>query len=218
MTTLIYKFATDQKELKRIKEDMKKYQDEVKKHKSNPKKAMEIQKKMFALSGEQMRHSFSSMLWTFLPVILIFAWMNASIAYEPITPNTAFNITIHAENAQFTDSVPKIEVLGTESVKLEKEIVTVFTFKGTEGKYTLWFEKAGDKKSIEMIITDEQRYAGPLFDFKKSVLNKAVVSNKTVKPFGDDFSILGWHPGWLGTYIILTIGMSMGVRKLLNVY
>ena len=36
-------------------------------------------------------------------------------------------------------------------------------------------------------------------------------------PFGD-FSLFGWKPGWLGTYIILSIILSFVIRKLLKVH
>lgn len=218
LTTLIYKFATNQAELKRIKEDMKRYQEEAKKHsKTNPKKAMELQKKMFSLSGDQMKHSFSSMIYTFLPVILIFGWMSASLAYQPILPGQEFDITIYSENAQLT-SVPELKILDNKTVQLDNQLVTVFTLQGADaGKYTIQLEKAGVKNAFEVLITSEQRYYGPVFNFKNSILNKAVVSNAEVKPLGN-FSIFGWLPGWLGTYMILTIILSSLVRKLLKVY
>jgi uncharacterized membrane protein (DUF106 family) len=32
------------------------------------------------------------------------------------------------------------------------------------------------------------------------------------------FSLLGWHPGWLGTYIILSLIISLLLRKVMKVY
>ncbi len=217
LTTLIYKFATNQSELKRIREEMKKHQDEIKKHsKANPKKAMEIQKKVMSLSGEQMKHSFSSMIYTFLPVILIFGWMSSSLAFAPILPNNDFNITVYAENVKLT-TAPELTILNNATFAIDKQMVTVFTMQGASaGKYTIQLEKADVKQAFEILITDEQRYYGPVFAFK-NVLNKAVVSNAEVKPLGS-ISIFGWHPGWLGTYMILTLILSSLLRKAMKVY
>lgn len=217
LTTLIYKFATNQAELKRIREEMKKHQEEMKKHsKTNPKKAMEIQKKVMSLSGEQMKHSFSSMIYTFLPVILIFGWMSSSLAFAPILPNQDFNITVYAENVKLTSS-PELKLIGNTTFPVKTQMVTVFTIQGASaGKYTIQLEKADVKQAFEILITDEQRYYGPEFPFK-NVLNKAVVSNAEVKPLGN-ISIFGWHPGWLGTYMILTLLLSSLFRKALKVY
>jgi len=41
--------------------------------------------------------------------------------------------------------------------------------------------------------------------------------NKTVHPFGESFNLFGWYPGWLATYIILSIGLSTLFRKLFDV-
>ncbi len=216
ITTVIYKYASNQKELKRIKEEVKKYQEEIKKHRNNPKKAMEIQKKMFSLSGEQMKHSLSSMLYTFIPVILIFGWMSASLAFEPLSPGVPFNVTVYAENVNLS-SIPPLDVISSSQERDGKYLTTVYTLKGDAGEYTLWLEKAGERKSADIIISDKQSYLGPAFTFKNSVLNKAVVGNKDVKPLGS-VSLLGWHPGWLGTYILLSIVFTMLLRKLLKVY
>jgi uncharacterized membrane protein (DUF106 family) len=78
MTTLVYKFLTNQKEMKELKENMKAFQKQVKENKHDVEKVKNIQKEMMAMQMKYMRHSWKPMLYTFLPLILIFGWMRAT--------------------------------------------------------------------------------------------------------------------------------------------
>ncbi|HZX12304.1 MAG TPA: EMC3/TMCO1 family protein [Candidatus Nanoarchaeia archaeon] len=75
LTTIIYKFATDQHLMKAIRDEIKALQQEMKKEKENPKRILELQKTMWQKNMESLKHNFKPMLITFLPVILVFQWM-----------------------------------------------------------------------------------------------------------------------------------------------
>lgn len=75
LISIIYKYTSNQQEVKRIRDDMKALQAKVKENKDDKEKMMEIQKEIAGKSMEQMKHSFKPMLYTFLPVILIFYWL-----------------------------------------------------------------------------------------------------------------------------------------------
>ena len=62
--TIIYKYTTDQKELKVIKEKQKKLQKQIKASSKEPEKVAKLNKELMSLSGSQMKQSFSSMIWT----------------------------------------------------------------------------------------------------------------------------------------------------------
>lgn len=72
VTTLIYKFATDQSLMKQIKDDIKKYQEQLKQCKSDPAKSLEIQKQMMPLNSKLMMQSMKPMLITIIPFIVVF--------------------------------------------------------------------------------------------------------------------------------------------------
>jgi len=61
-------------------------------------------------------------------------------------------------------------------------------------------------------------YSIPEKIIKDSKLKTIVNGNQAVHPFGEKFNLFGWHPGWLATYIILSIGLSALCRKLFDVY
>lgn len=75
VTTLIYKYATDQELMKTIKEDVKALQAEMKTLKDKPEKLMEKQKEAMQKNMKMMTQSFKPMLITFIPVVFIFGWL-----------------------------------------------------------------------------------------------------------------------------------------------
>jgi len=79
--TIVYKLMTDQNLMKQLKDEMKELQNEMKELRNNPEKMMEVQKKAMQTNSKYMMQSMKSTLITFIPIILIFGWMNANIAY-----------------------------------------------------------------------------------------------------------------------------------------
>ena len=75
LSTLAYKFLTNQKELKSLKEDMKILREEQKKHKDNPDKIGTITQQMMEKNHKVMKHSMRPMLFTLIPILLVFTWL-----------------------------------------------------------------------------------------------------------------------------------------------
>lgn len=73
--TLVYKFMTDQKMMKELKDELKLLQKEMKELKDNPTKMMEVQKKAMEKNMKYMMHSMKPTIITFLPIIVIFSWL-----------------------------------------------------------------------------------------------------------------------------------------------
>jgi uncharacterized membrane protein (DUF106 family) len=220
LVTVVYKYTTNQREMKQIKGDLKKYQKEMRETKDT-KKLMVIQKKALDLNMTYMKSSFKSTLYTFIPIIIIFAWLNMHIAFAPILPNTEFTVT-----AQFGEGAKgNISIASTPELTLVngamQEIVdskAVWKLKGDAGEYKLTFDYNTEEYTHNVLITNVNEYSVPEKLIKDSKLKKIVNGNKAVHPFGEKFNLFGWHPGWLATYIVLSIGLSALFRKLLDVY
>ncbi len=73
-TTVVQKYATDQKTLKELKAEQKEIQKQMKEFKSHPEKIMELQKKQFKLMPKQMKLSMRALAYTGIPFILFFRW------------------------------------------------------------------------------------------------------------------------------------------------
>ncbi len=74
ITTLVQKYATDQKTLKEIKKEQKEIQKQMKEFKDHPEKLSHLQKKQFAMFPKQMKLSMRGIAYTGVPFILLFRW------------------------------------------------------------------------------------------------------------------------------------------------
>lgn len=219
MVTVIYKFATDQSLMKKLKSEMKSMQKEMKKLKDKPDKAMKYQKKIMQKNMEYMKHSLKPTLYTFIPIIIIFGWLNAHMAYQPIMPNTAFNVTAHFQSGSSGEitlqAIPELSILSNPTQLVDGQTVT-WTLEGDSGDYQLLFNYNNREFEKDLIITNGRGYAPPEKPVEESNLKQLVIQNKDVKPL-NGVSLFGWKPGWLGTYIIFSLIFSFVLRKLLKI-
>jgi len=74
ITTLIQKYATDQKALKELKQEQKILQEEMKKYRDNPAKISELSKKQLEFIPRTFKLTSRSVLFTGIPFILFFRW------------------------------------------------------------------------------------------------------------------------------------------------
>jgi uncharacterized membrane protein (DUF106 family) len=76
ITTVIQKYATDQKALKELKEEQKLLNEEMKKFRADPEKMMELNKKNMEIIPKTFKLTSRSILFTGIPFILFFRWFN----------------------------------------------------------------------------------------------------------------------------------------------
>jgi uncharacterized membrane protein (DUF106 family) len=84
IVTMVYKFVTDQKMLKALKEEMNLLQEDLKKFKDNPAKMMEAQKVLMEKNMKMMMHTLKPTLFTFVPLLIIFGWLSNVYKGVPI--------------------------------------------------------------------------------------------------------------------------------------
>jgi len=217
--------------MKRLKAEIKELQAEMKTLKDNPSKMMKVQKQAMETNTKYMMHSLKPTLFTFIPIILIFGWLNANMAYFPLIEGEEFSVL-----AQFDEGVDGfIEIDVPEGLRLlsdtRQEILddqAKWVLQGDAGDYSLSYTYDNKEFYHPLIITNgERRYADPDLDERelgldKSGLDKIMVSNDKVRPL-QGIPLIQSIPwiggfGWLGTYILFSIGFSIGLRRLLKVY
>src|SRR3989338_10197697 len=76
LTTIVQKYATDQKALKELKKEQKEIQKQMKEFKNHPEKVMELTKKQWKLMPKQMKLSMRALAYTGIPFILFFRWFS----------------------------------------------------------------------------------------------------------------------------------------------
>ncbi len=74
ITTIIQKYATDQKALKELRQEQKILQEEMKKYRDNPAKISELSKKQLEFIPRTFKLTSRSVLFTGIPFILFFRW------------------------------------------------------------------------------------------------------------------------------------------------
>jgi uncharacterized membrane protein (DUF106 family) len=236
LTVIIYKYTTNQQKLKSLQDEQKSLRDDMKKYQNNPDKAMKLQKRAMEISMEVMPESMKSMIFTFIPVIIIFGWLSMNLSYMPIMPGETFTTTV-----TFDKIVPGQITLNTsEGLELltpQKQDVTgtsaSWQLKGPEGKYHLFYSYGFETYNLTMQITGGRQSIIPmlgkqrkiLFLFpsgvgipEKSNIMQIKVDMKPIRPLGESFNIFNWHPGWLSIYIISSLVFTSLFRKYLKVY
>ena len=216
LIVVIYKFATNQKLMKDLKDELKAFQKQMKELKEHPEEVMKIQKKAMQTNMKYMMHSLRPTLITFIPIILIFSWLQASLAYDPLLSQKDFTATLDLAKGVTGDivvDVPRgLQVVGDEEREISDGTV-VYTFNGKEGEYLLTFSLNDRSYDKEIIIADERKYA-PVIEQYKGDINSITLSNEKTQVL----NLFGWRLGWLGAYIIFSIVFSVGLRRLFKVY
>ena len=208
----IYKWMTNQDDMKQLKTDIKKYQKQMKELRKEPEKMMEMQKKVTKLNMKYMKESFKPTLVTFIPIIIIFGWMNAHLYYEPINPLQEFDVDVIVDkNLKGNISVEVsegLDIIGESSKTVEND-KSVFTFKGDAGEHWMTFNFLDSSVQKNVLLTKELKYAPPIEKFEGNIKSVNIHQNKLKVLFG---------LSWLWTYIIFAVVFSMLLRKLLKVY
>jgi uncharacterized membrane protein (DUF106 family) len=226
ITTLIYKYTTDQKKLKELKKETKSCQEKLKLNASNPEKSLKIQGDMMKLNVEYMKSSFKPMFFTIIPVLLFFGWLGANLAFIPLQPETPFSINVTVlENVQAEISLilPSELSMDDEETKTAQINLGWQGIKGPVGQYDLILknEETQEEQIISVLITEEQKYLDPLKELNSPTFKKVVVNHQKLLPFKGIvvFENIFWigNFGWLGTYILFSLIFSTLLRKLLKI-
>jgi uncharacterized membrane protein (DUF106 family) len=219
---VITKFTTDQDLMKRLKGESKELQKQMKTLKEHPEKLMAVQKQQMEMSMKMMRQSFRPMIWTLIPILLIFGWMQDRLAYEPIMPDQEFSVKLQFEKGVgkllINASAPEGIIVTGATSKEVSDGVAIFTFRAEEeGHYTapgLNFNIDGKDYTKDVIVTAKRNYVAPIKQVRDGIVRSIETMHDKVKVIRiGTFSL-----SWLWSYIIFSIFFSSVLRKLLKVY
>lgn len=202
-----------------LKKKTKEYQAKMKKVRDDPDKMMKLQKEAMEFNLELMKHSFKPTLYTMIPILIIFGWLNAHMAFYNIAPQEQFTLTANYVEGFSGDAT--LDLIGDGAAIISNASQTiiegssVWVLQANEGNYKAQVTAGGATESKNILVSEDREYEEPFTSYDGAI-ESIELSNERVRPL-EPFSLLGWHPGWLGTYILLSIGMSIGLRKLLGV-
>ena len=215
--TVIYKFATDQRLMKELKTDMKMLQKEMKELKDHPEKIVAKQKLAMQKNMEYMKHSMKSTLFTILPIIIIFGWLNGTLGFEPINPGEDFTTNmefINGVQGTVRLEVPEGVIIVSEDIQEVSNSKASWILNAKEGEYLLIYKFNDQSFEKDVLITSGFGYKQPIKTIKDNVVKSISINQKKLKVM----NLFGWKLGWLGTYIIFSIIFSMALRKLMKLY
>ncbi|MBI4151972.1 DUF106 domain-containing protein [Candidatus Woesearchaeota archaeon] len=220
LSTVAYKYLTDQVKMKDLKEKQKEYQKRMKELRSEPQKMMEVQKEAMKTNMEYMKMSFKPTLFTMLPLLLVVGWMAGHLTYEPIYPQETYSMTAFFKegvsgNAELLVD-PGTEVLN-ERVQAVTGGVVTWNLRSVEGEHMLRVKIGAQEESRAVLVTKEVRYSEPVLTSKHSDIERLQLNYRPLKPLGEQ-SFFGWQPGWLGLYFIFSLVGSLAFRKVMKIY
>ncbi len=214
VTILVYKYTTDQVLMKNLKEELDKLNKDMRKYMNDKSKTAELHKQLWQKQGIMFRHSMTSTLITFLPIVILFSWLTAHLAFIPLTDGEQFTTTL-----TFSDYVGNVSLNVPNGMTVvdssTKEVMNNVQWRlsGKTGDYLLEW-KVRDKSYTKEVSIGKNVYTSPV-----TVVNDGIVKTITVNYTPRKIlNLLGWKIGWLGSYIIFALIFSLGLRKLLKVY
>jgi hypothetical protein len=217
LITFIYKLTTNQNLMKQLKDELKELQKEMKELKDKPEEMMKVQQKAMKTNMKYMGHSMRSTLVTFIPIIIIFGWMNAHLGYAALMPNEEFTATVEFDKisgGNITIDVPQDVTLISDRMRLQDSKDISWIMKADEGEYNLEFSYNGEKYEKPVIVTYGRDYYDPVKDINDNNIEEIRINNEKQIVL----NLFGWKIGWLGSYIILSIIFIMLLIKIFKVY
>lgn len=218
LITVAYKYLTNQKLMKEMKEKIKLHQKNMKEHRNDKQKMMQIQKEAMEVNMQYMMHSFKPTLITFLPLILIFGWLNANLAFDPIQPGQEFSSTIYFQEGAYGNVsivLPDgITFSDDRALQAVNNNAARWNLKGEAGEYVLEYTFNDVSYTKDVLITNQQKYAPVSKTLKDDVVKQITIDNPKLKALDLGFMKLGW----LGTYILFSLVLSIVLRKAFKIY
>ena len=218
IVTLIYKYTTDQKEMKRIKDQMKEFQKEMREHKNDQKKMMEINSEMMKINTTYMSKSMRSSFFTIVPAMGIFYLLMGMVAFLPIMPASTFTMTATLNSGYNASSLhitmPQGFTLLNTTVK--RQTVT-FEIKApnTTGNYTLNMKYANDTFPVSVAVSPTHR------EKATSKFSHGALRNAKINYNQRSIVQLPFWPhrlNWLWTYLIMAVIFGSLTRRILKVH
>lgn len=213
-TTLVYWLVTDQKKMKSHKKRMKEINKEMKNNKHDISKVQELQNELLKINGEYMKHSFKPTIITLIPLLILFGWMNMNLTYDPIMAGDNFTTTVDFVKGSYgniTIDVPEQITLYGEKTRQVGNEVSWLMSANESGEYDLVYTYGKETYYQEIIVGEPMNK--PTQTMKDSAITQISFDNKKLVVLNLGF----WTMGWLSIYIISSVLLSMGLRKLLKI-
>lgn len=229
-STLVYKFATNQKKMREIKERLKVLQKELREARGDQERMLKINSQIMKSHNEYSMQSMRSILFTFIPVMLVFIFLRAHVAYAPIHPGDTFTVLLdYRDQAALgstlvqvpngftllnTSNYTKSGFLGLGSRKGEAVLIRA---PNTSANGTITFSYGNETVNRSVMVTESNKYAQQSVSYRNGFLASAAIQYQGLRVFDVPW-LPGWLQGWLAVYIIFTLIFTNVFRTVLKVH
>lgn len=216
ISTAAYKIFTDQTLMKSLRDQQKSHQKSMKENRNNPDKLMRIQKQAMEANMQYMMQSMKPMIFTFLPIILIFGWANGHLLVEPLQPEIPFTGSVVLDQGIsgeiFVDTTEGL--VATNNTRIIDSERVDFEFNGVEGEYLATYTVNNNTYDQHIIIDPNHNYADPVQKVNDGTVKELRINqNKLIV-----MNLFGWKLGWLGAYIIIVMITSILLKKIFKIH
>src|SRR3989338_3076443 len=173
LSLLITKFTTNQVEMKRLKDELDANQKKMKSLRDKPNEMMQVQRETMTLHGQYFRHSMIPTFIMLIPLGLLFGWMGSHFGHQSLFPGEEFVIRAIAQEG-VTGNV-SLQIVGLNPENSTKEWADeqiIFSLNGPIGEYSARFESNAQVVEKDIIISEKQRYAPVLEEYKNPVFKE----------------------------------------------
>ncbi|MFT4250531.1 MAG: EMC3/TMCO1 family protein [Candidatus Woesearchaeota archaeon] len=207
----VYYFVTDQKEMRRLKGRIKDLQADMKKHRDNQKKVMQLQKNLLKLNGEYTKKSLKPTLYTLIPILIVFGWMAANLAFAPVLPGEEVVFVVEMREPAILTLVGDVQVDERTKETIERE--RSWRISASSSVNFSVQTQEGESITRELVISS---IPSANVESHDAPFRRSTIEYGKATPFGG-FSMFGYRPGWLFTYILYSIVLSILIRKVFRI-
>ncbi|MDD3263557.1 MAG: EMC3/TMCO1 family protein [Candidatus Nanoarchaeia archaeon] len=225
VTKIITKFTTDQSKLKSIREETKELQKKMKEalKKKDTKAYDKLQTRSLQLSQQQMQMSMKSLMYTFLPIILLFGLLRSNIANESLNIGDNLDIEIKLKEIKEVEIISKnnfstkdtLPVENNSNMIIPKTKIFTINLENIQFDENITIKTKNSSENIEIKTSKfETTDMLTIYKFKESDFSSAkVLLNEKIY-----FNFLFLKLNWFWTYFILAMIFNTLLTKLLKIY
>lgn len=212
--TLIHKFVVDQHKMKAAREQSKKLNTKFKNAmKENPDKAMKIQQQLMDVQKDIMFESFKPALITMIPVLILFAWINTHLTFEPILPGEDVTFTAQFKQAEGVAELQSQTLMVANQTTAIVDNKASWVISGPAGRHNVTVMYGDTSASREILISDNA-YLKPKQQVSIDPFRSLNLEQDSKEVLNLGFFTLNG----LWSYIVFSILFSIILRKVLGVH
>lgn len=234
---IIYKYASNQAGIRRVKDKIKAHLMEVRYYKDDLRIILRAQGKILRHNLTYMKYALKPLAVMIIPIIMLLAQMNLWYGYTPLKEGDSVFVAVKL-TGEMGDPMPNISLNLPEGLKSEGQ-----PFKDTfkrefdwrikvekTGNYTLRFASSSETVEKELLAASEEKLTriSPkrfdrnilqelLYPGEEPLPKNSPIKSIEIKYQPKSIPIFGWDIHWIIYYFVLAIAFGFALKGLFKV-